>query len=73
MKIIEAIDKIKAYHKGISRGEPTDPVKTRDQILYGDPEQELKGIVTTCFASYEVIEKAIAAGANLVILSLIHI
>lgn len=67
MKIQEAIDKIKAYHKGVSRGEPIDPIKTRDQILYGDPEQELTGIVTTCFASYEVIEQAIAAGANLVI------
>lgn len=67
MKIIDAIDKIKAYHRGISKGEPIDPIKTRDQILYGDPEQELKSIVTTCFASYEVIEKAIAAGANLVI------
>lgn len=67
MKIQEAIDRIKAYHKGDVRGEPIDPIKTRDQILYGDPEQELKGVVTTCYASYEVIEKAMAAGANLII------
>lgn len=67
MKIQEAIDKVKAYHKGVSRGDPIDPIKTRDQILYGDPERELTGIVVTCFASYEVIEKAIEAGANLVI------
>lgn len=67
MKISEAIDKIKAYHRGISRNAPIDPVKTRDQILYGDPEQELTGVAVTCFASYQVIEQAIAAGANLII------
>ena len=67
MKISEAIQSIKAYHRGTSRGEPIDPAKTRDQILYGDPERELTGVVTTCFASYEVIAKAIDAGANLVI------
>ena len=67
MKISEAIAKIKSYHRGISRGEPIDQSKSRDQILYGDPEQELKGIVTSCFASYAVIEGAIQAGANLII------
>lgn len=67
MKIAEAIEKIKRCHRGVSREGPIDPVKTRDQVLYGDPEQELRGVVTTCFASCEVIEGAIAAGANLII------
>ena len=67
MKISDAIQQIKSYHYGISHGKPIDPAATRDQILYGDPEQELTGIVTTCFASYQVLEAAARAGANLVI------
>ena len=67
MKISEAIAKIKGYHRGTVQGIPIDQSKSRDQILYGDPGQELRGIVTTCFASYAVIQEAIRAGANLII------
>lgn len=67
MTVSDAVAKIKSYHRGIARGKPIDPAKTRDCILYGDPGQELNGIVTTCFASFEVIEQAIAVGANLII------
>lgn len=67
MKISEAIAKVKAYHKGTVMGQPIDETKTRDKILFGNPDQELKGIVTTCYASVEVIEKAIDLGANLII------
>lgn len=67
MKISEAIKKIKAYHKGDLMGTPIDPAATRDKILYGDPDQELKGIVTTCYASVEVIRQAAAKGANLIV------
>ncbi|MGX8833397.1 Nif3-like dinuclear metal center hexameric protein [Amedibacillus sp. YH-ame6] len=62
MKIHEAIRKIKGFYKG-----NVDENKTRDQILFGDVDQECKGIVTTCFASINVIKKAISLGANLII------
>ncbi len=68
MKIIEVISKMKAYHGGIGfNGKPIDESTTRDKILYGNPEQECTGIVTTCWASMDVIRKAHAAGANLII------
>ena len=40
---------------------------TVDTVKTGDPSQPLRGIATTFMASYEVIEQAIAAGANLII------
>lgn len=67
MKISEAIRKIKDYHYGISFRGPIDEATSRDQVLYGDPEQELTGIVTTCYASVEVIRKAMELGANLIV------
>lgn len=67
MKISEAIAKIKSYHRGVSRGKPIDDATSRDQILYGDPDRELTGIVTTCYASVDVIRKAKELGANLII------
>ena len=67
MKISEAIERIKSYHCGIVRGAPIDPATSRDQILYGDPERELTGIVTTCHATVDVIRKAKEVGANLII------
>lgn len=69
MKISEAIQKIKQYHNGIDAftGKPIDEATTRDKILYGNPDQELKGIVTTCYASVDVIREAIKQGANLII------
>lgn len=67
MKISEAIRKIKDYHCGVSFGHPINEETSRDQVLYGDPEQELTGIVTTCYASVEVIRKAIELGANLIV------
>lgn len=68
MKIKEVIDKMKAYHFGKDKdGNPIDETKTRDKVLYGNTEQECTGIVTTCFASTEVIKKAIELGCNLII------
>ncbi|KAF0225805.1 MAG: Uncharacterized protein FD133_764 [Erysipelotrichaceae bacterium] len=68
MKINEVIAKIKAYHKGIDiKGNPIDETTTRDKILYGDSNRECTGIITTCFASTEVIINAIEKGANLII------
>lgn len=67
MKISEAIRRIKDYHYGISFRGPIDEATSRDQVLYGDPDRELTGIVTTCYASVEVIRKAMALGANLIV------
>ncbi len=63
MKIIEVIQKVKDYHKGGN----IDESKTRDKVLYGDISQECTGIVTTCWASMEVIRSAHQKGANLII------
>ena len=47
---------------------PYDPSRdTVDTVKTGDPSQPLKGIVTTFLASYEVVERAAEAGANLII------
>ncbi|MBQ7890910.1 MAG: Nif3-like dinuclear metal center hexameric protein [Erysipelotrichaceae bacterium] len=67
MKISEVIAKMKAYHKGTVNGVPIDESKTRDKVLYGNVDQECTGIVTTIYASVDVIREAIACGANLII------
>ena len=67
MKITEVIDRVKKYHKGEIRGQKLDPATTKDQILYGNPDVECTGVVTTCFASSDVIRRAHAIGANLII------
>ena len=46
---------------------PIDPQTTRDQILFGDPNQECTGIVVTCWANVYVIQAAIEKQANLII------
>ncbi len=67
MKIQTAIDRIKAYHKGIARdGRPVDPEKTRDKVLYGNTDRELTGIVTCIWASAEVIREAKKLNCNLI-------
>ena len=60
MKISEVIAKMKAYHKGTVNGVPIDESKTRDKVLYGNVDQECTGIVTTIYASVDVIREAIA-------------
>jgi putative NIF3 family GTP cyclohydrolase 1 type 2 len=47
---------------------PVAPVdNTVDTVKAGNPDQVLKGIVATTFATIEVIEKAAALGANFII------
>ncbi len=41
--------------------------ETVDTVKCGDPTQDVKGIVTTFLASYEVIRKAVDLGANFII------
>ena len=68
MRIQEVIDKIKVYSRGITKeGKPIDEATTRDQVLYGETDKECTGIVTTCFASVDVIKKAHELGANLIV------
>lgn len=69
MKICEVIQRIKDYSRGkdAHTNQPIDDRTTRDQVLYGPTDRECTGIATTCFASVEVIQKAHAAGANLII------
>lgn len=67
MLISEVITKIKKYHLGLVNGVAIDEAKTRDKILYGNATQECTGIVTTCYASSDVIREAYKRGANLVI------
>ncbi len=67
MQIQTVIDNIKAYCKGSVNGNAIDPITTRDQILYGDANQECTGIVVTCWATSEVIREAAKRHANLII------
>lgn len=63
VKISEVIQNMKQYHKGDNIQDDT----TRDQVLYGNVDQDCSGIVTTCWASIDVILNARAKGANLII------
>ena len=68
MKIIEVIDAVKAYCRGIDRsGNPIDAITSRDQVLHGNAGCECTGIVTTIYASPAVIRAAVERGANLII------
>ncbi|CAI6077454.1 hypothetical protein PAECIP112173_02483 [Paenibacillus sp. JJ-100] len=68
MKINQVISKIMAYHKGdYILGQKITEETTRDIVLYGNTDQECTGIVTTVFASVDVIRKARDLGANLII------
>lgn len=67
MKIIEIINAIKGYCKGENNGEPCHD--DRDKVLFGDANQECTGIVSTVFASVDVIKEAIAHHANFIIVN----
>ncbi|HVU58105.1 MAG TPA: Nif3-like dinuclear metal center hexameric protein [Puia sp.] len=61
MTIRQAIDRIIADIPGAPFATTVDTVKS------GNPDQPLKGIVTTMFATDEVIDKTIKEGANFII------
>lgn len=67
MKIVDVISKVKAYHYGSIQGKKIDEKTTRDKVLFGNPDKECTGIVTTCWANMDVISKTIECGANLII------
>jgi putative NIF3 family GTP cyclohydrolase 1 type 2 len=58
----EVIDRIK-QHLGVPWREAT----YRDTFKFGGPETEVTGIATTAFATIDVIERAGAAGLNMII------
>lgn len=68
MYISEIIDRIKNYSRGLDQhGSPIQEETTRDKVLYGNTDKECTGIITTCFASVEVIQRAHELGCNLII------
>lgn len=67
MKINELISDIKSNCADSMWGNKICDETTRDKILYGDANQEVKGVVTTLFASYEVIKKCSELGYNFII------
>ena len=67
MLISEVIQSVKDYCKGSWMGIKIEDTKTRDKVLYGETDKECTGIVTTIYASPDVIRKAHELGANLII------
>ena len=67
MLISEVIQNVKNCCKGSWMGRQIDDAHTRDKVLYGQTDKECTGIVTTIYASADVIEKAHELGANLII------
>lgn len=67
MKIQEVIDGLKKYHGQSWNGIEITEENTRDRVLYGNTNKECTGIVTTCFASVDVIEEAHKHNCNLII------
>ena len=61
MKIAEIIEKLEQWHA------PVDHPHTVDTVKIGDISQECTGIAVTCFASVDVVRKAIENGCNLII------
>lgn len=59
---------IQTFVESILREIPCGPLEdTVDTFKCGDPSQPVSGVVTTFIASYEVIQRAAALGANLII------
>ena len=67
MKISEVIQIIKDHNYKEWNGNAIKPETTRDKVLYGDVDKECTGVVTTIYASVEVIRKAAKMGANLIV------
>ena len=69
MKISEIIKRCKDYAYGydFSTGKKIRELTTRDKVLFTAGDAECTGIVTTCFASVDVIRKAHELNCNLII------
>lgn len=64
MKISEIIEIVKKNCQGYG---VIDDKTTRDQVLYGSTDKECTGIITTIYASVDVIRKAKEKGVNFII------
>lgn len=62
MKISEVIEKMHEFHQPYTEGK-----KTRDKILYGNANQQCTGIAVTATANFDVLQKAVKEGVNLII------
>jgi putative NIF3 family GTP cyclohydrolase 1 type 2 len=62
MKAGEVVERMK-----VALGIPWRDNTFRDIFKFGSPDTEITGIATTAFATMEVIEKAAAAGLNMII------
>jgi putative NIF3 family GTP cyclohydrolase 1 type 2 len=58
----DVIDRIKSH-----LGAPWRETTYRDTFKFGGPDTEVTGIATTMFCSFEVIQRASAAGCNMII------
>ncbi len=58
----EVVDRIKK-----NLGVPWRDTTYRDTFKFGGPETEVTGIATTVFCSFEVVQRASAAGCNMII------
>lgn len=67
MLISEVIQKIIDNSGDVMMGQKIDPEHTRDIVIHGSTDKECTGIVTTCFASVDVIREAGLCGANLIV------
>lgn len=69
MLISEVIQHFKDYSTGVAfdSGKQIDDATTRDQVLYGNTDQECTGIVSCLWANADVIRRAKELGANLII------
>lgn len=67
MLVRDVIDLVKARCQGSWMGHVIKDETTRDKVLWGDAGVPCTGIVTTCFASVEVVRAAADLGANLII------
>ena len=67
MRIDELIQLMKHNAQSFYLGQKLTEETSRDQILYGDSMQECTGIVTTCYASADVIRKAGELGCNFIV------
>lgn len=62
MKISDVIQKLDEFHQPY-----TSNPRTRDKVLYGDPELECTGIAVTATANMDVLRKAVEQGINLIV------
>lgn len=67
MRKIEIIEQIKNHHYHEWLGKEINEETTRDQILFGDIDEECTGIITAIYASVDVIKHAIEKNVNLII------